>query len=172
MKAIFNRSYLCDVPDTMAPKDTIILNETVYEICTKTIDLDNSELYCIVAKYENEEKQETTIVEILTKLYGSKYFKTVGRNTNEIINNPKLIALIIIASVIIDKNHMLKNNKTYKNNIIANWNNKNILWSEIFNDNPPIKHKDLNIISKASKVILQQHKILKSAWPVGLRQFY
>jgi hypothetical protein len=168
MRVIYNNNYLCDIPDIMSIGDTILYKNEAFEINTKTFDYDNDELYCKVINYENINNTDN-FYDIIKKIYYSDYFETSGINTNEILTNPRLITLMIISSVVINNKHMEENGHLYKNNIIANWNNKFITWPGIFNDNPPVSNRSISEIKKLAIYFLKESKISKSIWPKGLK---
>jgi hypothetical protein len=152
---------ICNVPDHLIVNDTIISNNKIYIIISKTWDDDNKELYCKV----DEIKEDITISKVLKEIYQSEFFETPGINTNNIEGNPKTIILITLAGIIIDPSHMKNNHKKYINNIISLWNDKNIEWNKIFHDNPPVAINDISIIKLMSTKLLSQLKIDKKLWP-------
>jgi hypothetical protein len=162
MKIYKDKDLICDVPDNLLINDTIINKNKIYVIISKTWDNDNKELYC---KIEELKEEISSINDILKTIYQSDYFETSGNNTNNIQDNPKTIILLTIAGLIIEPGYFNNNHKRYKNNIMVHWNNKKILWNEIFNDNPPIHINDLKAIKLMTIKLLTELKINKNLWP-------
>ncbi len=156
---------MCQIPDCMGEGDTIIRDDVIYIITSKTYDADSNEVYCKVILYESEKPCKLTIGEILTVLYGKEYFESSGANTNVINTNPRLIMLMIIAATVIEDSHFKENSNTYKDNIIAQWNNKNINWRSIFDDEPPVKLDDIEKIKSVSCELFAAYKIADAIWP-------
>lgn len=165
MLVLHDDEKLCTIPNCMSEGDTIIRDNKVYIITSKTYDADSDEVYCKVTLYESEEPGKLTIHEILEKLYGKVYFESSGANTNAIDTNPRLIMVMIVAATIIEEKHFKENCMAYKQNIITMWNNKNINWRSIFDDEPPVKLDDLNKIKAACCELFAAYKIADAIWP-------
>jgi len=168
MDVYLDGKVICAIPDHMGISDTIIINNNVYEIITKTLDLNDNmpDLYCKIASYNSNDNKKS-IFDILEEIYGSPFFITSGPNTNEIENNPRIIVLFIVISVLIDRDHLKKMADLYRNNAISLWNQKEISWEDIFMDNPkPIKDtkRSIPIITH----LLVSSKIPKKLWPKSL----
>lgn len=164
MKAYFDSKVVADIPDFMIVGDTIILKRDVYEIITKTIDLNVNEIFCKIQKYENN---TIGVVDVLEYYYDSPYFTTSGANTNEIENNPRLIVLTGILSVIMEKDHLMEMIKSYRTTIISKWNDINISWDDIFYDNPAAL-KNAKDAAPIVVEILKNSKISTTIWPINL----
>lgn len=170
MIAYYDGKVLCNVPNIMAIGDTILIpGGTVYEIITKTIDKSKipNELYCKTRIYD--ETNECDVCNICEEIYQSSSFKTSGPNTNDIETNPRLMIILIIASVIISEDTLKRNIERYRNNILTQWNNINIPWIDIFDDNPAASKSAKN----ARPIIiemLKKSKIANNLWPAYLKQ--
>lgn len=165
MIAYHDGKVLCDIPDSMSVGDTIIYPEVIYQIVSKSIDMSSTpnELYCITQVYDNSE----SVCDVLQDIYDSNTFKTSGPNTNNIEDNPRLIVLLIIASVIIDDSHLKLNADTYRKNVLISWNNIDIPWIDIFYDNP-IAIKSAKKAKPIIAEILERSKIAKNLWPISI----
>lgn len=163
MHAYFDGNIIAEIPDVMNVGDTIILDNGVYEIVTKTIDLtvENKQLYCKTTKY-HEPKEFA--VDVLRKLYAGDYFVTSGPNTNKFDANPRIIVLLVVLSAIID-GELLKNDvKKYKNSISLNWHNGRMLWEDII----PSDLESIRSVEEATPIITEMLKAVKigqSMWP-------
>lgn len=167
MEALFENSVICKIPDHMAVGDTIISQDRVYQVYSKTWDADNQELYCKVVLYEVE---QDTIVDLLCKIYESDYFETSGFNTNQISQNPRVIVLMATITVIIGNDAMAAYGAEYKSKIMGMWNSKKIRWEEIFAEFPPIQNGDIKKISKMVSTLLSHNKIAEDIWPPFIRK--
>ncbi|MFW6225575.1 MAG: hypothetical protein ACOC3V_01285 [bacterium] len=163
MRIIYNNKVLCEIPDSMSVVDFIIHDGITYTICKKTYSNDNKEFYAEV----NKNSDDNAFHKLITDIYCSDELKTSGVNTNNIISNPRLISVLIVAASIIDEHHMKLNGYRYKNNIIARWNQGSIKWTKIFDDNPPLKDDITNIYNNIRSLLIQS-KISKKVWPKSL----
>jgi len=165
MKVYLDGQVVAEIWDNMSIGDTIISGGAVYEIITKTIDLDNSDLYCKVRRYLED---GDLVCDVFRKLYRSPSFITSGPNTNEIEHNPRILVLFIVASVVIDGEHLKKMADLYKTNAITLWNQKEIDWNDIFIDNPR-STKNVKSAAPVIKQLLLSSKIPENLWPIELR---
>lgn len=162
MKAILYDNELIEVPEILNCGDTIIYNDKIYQISSKTWDHDNNEFYCKVVVYQ---ESITNAIDILSKIYDSDYFETSGFNTNNVNDNPRLFILLTILTVILGNDYMAINGLSYKQNIISAWNRKKISFEEIVNDYPKVVCSDIKKICKSATVLLEMNKISKNLWP-------
>lgn len=168
MIVIYEKDELCIAPDCMNSGDTIIVNDKIYQITTKTWDNDNSDLYCKVVVL-NEDKN---IVKLLNEIYESPTFKTSGFNTNNVNSNPRILSLMAVCTAIINEDHMKTMGPVYKDRITQRWNSKEIEWDEIFFDNPPIKADNVNKIISNSAALLKMSRIADNLWPPLIQRAY
>lgn len=169
MKVIFNDNFLLEVPDNLSANDTIMYQNSIYLITSKTWDHDNNEFYCKVILYEEEPQDDA--VSIISKIYDSDYFETSGFNTNDVNDNPRLFVLLTIIAVIVGNDYMKINGHIYKQNILSMWNRKNIPFDEIINDYPKIACSDINKICKSATILLEMNKIARNIWPKFLNDY-
>ncbi|CAK0741967.1 hypothetical protein CCP1ISM_1480002 [Azospirillaceae bacterium] len=162
MKVFKDKDHICNAPDILITNDTIISNNLVYIITSKTWDDDEKELYC---KVEEVKEESTSISDILKELYKTDHFETSGSNTNQINENPRTIILLTLAGLVIEPEYFGKNHKHYMTNIIVKWNDKRVAWDDIFDDNPPIHVNDIATIKLTATKILTGLKINKNLWP-------
>lgn len=165
MDVYLDGNVIAEIPDSMCRGDTIILRSGVYEIMSKTIDLtdEHCSMYCKVQLYEDI----LFASDVLYELYNGS-FTTSGPNTNKISDNPRVIVLFIILSVILDEDHVHHNLKNYQKNIVDNWYSKTISWDIVLPDNP----QATKAASKAAPIIaemLKNAKITDGLWPAGLQ---
>lgn len=167
MIVIYNKCELCSAPENLSVGDTIIVNNIVYQIFSKTWDSDNKELYCKVELYEEEPK--TNACDILKKLYDSDTFETSGMNTNMISQNQRITILMAILTSFIKEDYLKDKGRIYKSIIINKWSDKHIQWSDIFYDDPPLSVDNIKLIIKRSKALLRINKISEKLWPKLLK---
>lgn len=161
MKVIYNGKEVATIPDHAMIGETVIADDTVYEIRTKTYDCDNDEVYCKVTQYY----ETVSVCDMLNRIYGSHTFKTSGIHTNEIENNPRFLVLIILMSILIDEEHLIKNINIYKKNIMRHWSSSHIEWGDIFSDNPDSIKTDMALIKELSLALFKAGRIAENVWP-------
>ena len=155
-----------EIPNTLGYEDEITLDGNNYSILKKVYDINSKTIKCILKRTGQR------IVDIFKKLYESNHLTTSGLNTNEITNNPRIITILSIATVLLNEDDIKTNAKKYKDNIVKNWRNLNIPWSTIFDDNPYIKNYNFDMIQSLCCSILKQTNIPDKLWPINIYNYY
>lgn len=150
-----------EVPKELSKGDTIIIDGDVYEIFTKTYDFDKSILYAQVTVYE----EKVLAINVLQKIYNSNCFVTSGFNTNNVEDNPRLLAVLAIIAAVVGEDCMLTNGITYRKNIITRWNQNSILWEDILEDNPIAACHNITTLKEICVSLLEYSKITPKVWP-------
>jgi len=161
MKVFLGSKCMCEIPDILSVGDTIIFDNKDYEIITKTFDVSSNDLYCKVHEYNEGKINKLSVADVFEEIYGSNMLTTSGANTNDVINNPRLIIFTTIAIVVLGPVSVNK----YRDKVINMWNCKNIPFIDIFNDNPDLFIDNVDHIKKIVVEMLIKHKISKEIWP-------
>ena len=166
MKAYCGDKLLTDIPDVVVTGDYVVHGNKTYEVISRTYDVESSTIKCILEMINND---HIDIISIMTELFDSPYFETSGMNTNEILNNPRLIMFMVICGVLIEDEYVRDHARSYRDKVVSNWSNRKIPWTEIFADDPPMGDIDINEAKLIIEELLINSKISRSIWPKSIR---